>query len=208
MTTNGEGSSSIYQATSSAYETSEPAKKKRGRPTKAETEAKKLAAERRGEPWPPIRPGPKTPRPSVSGSTPIAVMNPTMSPGQSGSPGTPGTEKKKRGRPTKVEVAAKLALEESMKAAGVEESASKVTAVPEKAPEVTVAQGTIAEELKPSAVEEKASERIVGVESAALDEPAQVEKATAAVKEASAAVEGEAVVTESSANTVQTESGI
>jgi hypothetical protein len=117
----------------------QPPRKKRGRPTKAETEAKRAAAALKGEVYPPPK-QPKTPRSSISGgrviatdavgepnanvAAPLAVMTPLTgymnTPGSVGggmdAPGSSG--KRRRGRPTKAEAAAKRALIESANVTG------------------------------------------------------------------------------------------
>lgn len=86
--------STLGQSSASALETP-VTKRKRGRPTKAETERRK-AAEARGE----ILPKPK---PYVPKTTSSVVMGPD------------GQMRRRRGRPTKAEAEAKKAREKEMK---------------------------------------------------------------------------------------------
>ncbi|KAI9847781.1 MAG: hypothetical protein M1837_001674 [Sclerophora amabilis] len=106
----------------------QPPKKKRGRPSKADQEARAAAAAARGELLPTPKPpktnrGPRSPSSAVKasktgvqgntgGPAPTAVM---QTPGMA-KPGTPGTgsaPKARRGRPTKAESAAKRILLEA-----------------------------------------------------------------------------------------------
>ncbi|KAH0558539.1 hypothetical protein GP486_004801, partial [Trichoglossum hirsutum] len=118
-------------------------RKKRGRPTKAETEAKRQAAALKGEVYPPPK-HQKTPRSSISGgratatdaaaeanaAAPLAVMTPVTGSGFMSTPGTAGTGtdapgtggKRRRGRPTKAEAAAKRALMEAATVSGGDEN--------------------------------------------------------------------------------------
>ncbi|KAI9766795.1 MAG: hypothetical protein M1840_006270 [Geoglossum simile] len=131
--------SASFQGVSGDTDPNQPPRKKRGRPTKAETEAKRQAAALKGEIYPPPK-QPKTPRSSISGgrvtttdatgetnatvAAPLAVMTPAAgymsTPGTAGSrmeaPGTGG--KRRRGRPTKAEAAAKRALVEAASVPG------------------------------------------------------------------------------------------
>ncbi|KAH0536211.1 hypothetical protein FGG08_006893 [Glutinoglossum americanum] len=133
--------STSFQGVSADADPNQPPRKKRGRPTKAETEAKRQAAALKGEIYPPPKQQ-KTPRSSISGgrvtttdaagetnanvAAPLAVMTPLSSymstPGTAGSgmeaPGTGG--KRRRGRPTKAEAAAKRALIEAATVTGGE----------------------------------------------------------------------------------------
>ncbi|KAI9786843.1 MAG: hypothetical protein M1839_005074 [Geoglossum umbratile] len=128
-----------FQGVSGDADPNQPPRKKRGRPTKAETEAKRQAAALKGEVYPPPKQQ-KTPRSSISGgrvtatdaagepnatvAAPLAVMTPVTgymsTPGTAGSrmeaPGTGG--KRRRGRPTKAEAAAKRALLEAANVPG------------------------------------------------------------------------------------------
>ena len=109
----------------------EPPRKKRGRPSKAEMEARAQAAAARGEVYPPVKTPrtPKsatkpTPRRSIGGQEdladfsggviPMDVVTPQSGPGASGA-GSVG--KKRRGRPTKAEAIAKRFLLERAAAA-------------------------------------------------------------------------------------------
>lgn len=77
----------------------EPPKKKRGRPSKAEQEIRAAQAAERGETYPPPKKV-KTPRSSMAGGAPIAVMTTTPTT-EAPSPGMTSTDKRKRGRPGK-----------------------------------------------------------------------------------------------------------
>lgn len=91
-------------------ESDEPPKKKRGRPSKAEQEIRAAQAAERGEIYPPPKKV-KTPRSSMAGGAPIAVMTSTPTT-EAPSPGMISTEKRKRGRPGKTQPeASKLSLE-------------------------------------------------------------------------------------------------
>ncbi|KAA6412011.1 MAG: hypothetical protein FRX48_04161 [Lasallia pustulata] len=76
-------------------------KKKRGRPSKAEQEIRAAQAAERGEVYPPLKKV-KTPRPSVEGGAPVAIM--TTSPtAEAPSPPMLSADKRKRGRAGKVQ---------------------------------------------------------------------------------------------------------
>lgn len=84
-------------------------KRKRGRPTKAEAERRRQEAEARGEQYPPAPKIPKTPTMTAASGLLSNLPGSGGSPGSVlGSGGTPG--KRRRGRPTKAEAAAKKAL--------------------------------------------------------------------------------------------------
>ena len=98
------------QEATTTLESDEPPKKKRGRPSKAEQEIRAARAAERGEIYPPPKKV-KTPRPSVEGGAPVAVMT-TPPTTEAPSPGMSSTDKRKRGRPGKVQPeASKLSLE-------------------------------------------------------------------------------------------------
>ncbi|KAI9776956.1 MAG: hypothetical protein M1835_005372 [Candelina submexicana] len=118
---NGEPETSL--TTSSAADAAgEPPKKKRGRPSKADLEAKALAA---GVPIGETSSTAKTPkpakagRPSLGSAAPTAVMTPPAAP--VATPATTSTIKRKRGRPSKAEMEErKLMLQATAAAAGSE----------------------------------------------------------------------------------------
>ncbi|KAI9864955.1 MAG: hypothetical protein M1824_004053 [Vezdaea acicularis] len=113
------------QGSPEVYDPNQPAKKKRGRPTKAEAERRKHEAEARGEPYPPPKTpkAPKAPKPEIgarsslgsaegsglgevsfSGAqTPImtAEQSPVQQPAEA--PETGSASKRKRPRPSKSE---------------------------------------------------------------------------------------------------------
>lgn len=130
---NGQQTSSPYQASSPADDPNQPAKKKRGRPSKAEMELRAAAAAAKGEPYPPPKPVKaaqgiqlpgkmySAPAAGVTGTTGAGEM--TSPGGPASSPGEPGSAKKRRGRPTKEEAHAKrLLLEAAAVAASGEDS--------------------------------------------------------------------------------------
>ena len=84
------------QEGTTTVESGEPSKKKRGRPSKAEQEIRAAQAAERGEVYPPLKKV-KTPRPSMEGGAPVAVMT-TPPTAEAPSPGMLSADKRKRGR--------------------------------------------------------------------------------------------------------------
>lgn len=131
-----------------AVESDEPPKKKRGRPSKAEQEIRAARAAERGETYPPPKKV-KTPRTSMAGGAPTAVMTTTPT-AEARSPGMTSTDKRKRGRPGKTQPeASKLSLEatahavEQMQAESENVSAEVVAET--QAPEYTSPYHTLAD---------------------------------------------------------------
>ena len=126
---NGEPDKSL--ATSSTAEAaSEPPKKKRGRPSKADLEAKALAAaEATGGEASSAAKTPKTAkvgRPSLGSGAPTAVMTPPAH--LAATPGTSSTIKRKRGRPSKAESEARKLMLQATAAAAGDEAVETATA--------------------------------------------------------------------------------
>ncbi|KAI9749984.1 MAG: hypothetical protein M4579_006655 [Chaenotheca gracillima] len=108
---------------------SQPPKKKRGRPSKADLEARAAAAAARGETLPPKPSATTTPNQAAArakalstgkSSAPGNISGATlMTPGgeSTGTPGTGSVPRPRRGRPTKAESAAKRMLAEAAAAA-------------------------------------------------------------------------------------------
>ncbi|KAI9837534.1 MAG: hypothetical protein M1819_007185 [Sarea resinae] len=95
----------------------EPPKRKRGRPSKADVQARAEAAAARGE----VPPGSShAGAPFTPSARPIAMMTPTGT-SAANTPGTGSTGKRKRGRPSKADLAARrLLLEQSISTAPTE----------------------------------------------------------------------------------------
>lgn len=125
-----------------------PPKKKRGRPSKAEQEIRAAKAAERGEVYPPPKKV-KTPRASMEGGAPVAIMT-TPPTGEAPSPGMSSTDKKKRGRPGKVQPEdSKLSLEATAHAVEQMQAesghASGETVAETQAPEYTSPYHTLAD---------------------------------------------------------------
>ncbi len=100
-----------------------PAKKKRGRPSRAEIEARMAAAAARGETYPPTK-SPRTPKPKAAGADAGHMVTPVSAGAAltaTGAVSVGSAMKKRRGRPTKAEAEAKrLVMEAAMAAANDE----------------------------------------------------------------------------------------
>ncbi len=131
-TLNGDPSA-LLQPSPGDGEPVQPPKKKRGRPSRAEVEARQAAAAARGEVYPPAK-SPRTPKParpaerrSLAGHedlshlaagmgtmTGLPVTATTTTPAGASTAVTPGsTGKRRRGRPTKAEAEAKRVIAEA-----------------------------------------------------------------------------------------------
>ena len=143
---NGQDDPTTQAATTG--ESDERPRKKRGRPSKAEHEIRAAQAAERGEIYPPPKKF-KTPRPSIEGGAPVAVMTTPLTT-EALSPGTTSSDKKKRrGRPKQHPEVSKLSLEATAHA--VEQMQAEAGEVPEQsvpetqAPEYTSPYHTLAE---------------------------------------------------------------
>ncbi|KAI9721555.1 MAG: hypothetical protein M1812_002317 [Candelaria pacifica] len=150
---NGDPDTSLVDP-STADATNEPPKKKRGRPSKADLEAKALAAAAgSGEPSSAAK-TPKTTkvgRPSLGKAAPTAVMTPPAH--LAATPATSSTIKRKRGRPSKAEMEQrKLLLQATAAAAGSEEVETATAAAIKYVPDPDTMEEVI------EAMEEQADE--------------------------------------------------
>ena len=124
---------SPYQS-SPTDEALQPARKKRGRPSKADVEARTAAAAAKGELYQPLKvpklaqATPSRDEPAPARPSSVAIMNASASPVLETA--DPGSGKKRRGRPTKEEAQAKRLLLEAAAVAASGQPAGEASGQP------------------------------------------------------------------------------